>query len=89
MVSIKTLGLLLIGVFIGAVTVEILNKRKPKLMKKVRGQANKAVEASEKSIAKVREQANKVVEATEKSIANVKNNFVEGFTETSKPKSAS
>ena len=71
MVSIKTLGLLLIGVFVGAVTVEILNKRKPKLMKKVSDQANKAVEA------------------TEKSIANVKNNFMEGFTETSKPKSAS
>ena len=54
MVSIKTLGLLLIGVFIGAVTVEILNKRKPKLMKKVRDQANKAVEATEKSVTSVK-----------------------------------
>ena len=54
MLSLKTLGLLLVGVFVGAVTVEILNKRKPKLMKKVRDQANKAVEATEKSVTSVK-----------------------------------
>ncbi|MFC1556458.1 hypothetical protein ACFL5L_00565 [candidate division KSB1 bacterium] len=71
MLSIKTLGILLAGVFVGAVAVEILNKKKPKLMKKVKDQANKAVES------------------TEKSMKAMKDAFVEGFTETAKPKTAS
>ena len=71
MLSIKSLGLIIAGVFVGAVAVEILNKKRPKLMKKVR------------------ERANKTVEATEKSMTAIKNAFVEGFTETAKPKTAS
>jgi len=71
MLSIKSLGILLAGVFVGAVVVEILDKKKPKIMKKVRDQANKAVDA------------------TGKSMTAIKNAFVEGFTETAKPKTAS
>jgi len=71
MLSIKSLGILLAGVFVGAVVVEILGKKKPELIKKVR------------------DQANKTVEATGKSMTAIKNAFVEGFTETAKPKTSS
>jgi len=52
--SVKAIGILLIGVFVGAVAVEILNKKNPELMKKVRDQANKAVEATGKSITAIK-----------------------------------
>lgn len=71
MLSIKSLGILLAGVFVGAVVIEILGKKNPELIKKVRDQASKAVEA------------------TEKSMTSIKNAFVEGFTETAKPKTGS
>ena len=50
MLSIKGIGVLLIGVFVGAVTVEILNRKNPKLIKKVRDEANKTVKAAGKSL---------------------------------------
>jgi len=71
MLSIKGLGVLIVGVFVGAVAVEILNKKKPELIKNVR------------------DKANKTVQATGKSLTAMKNAFVEGFTETAKPKTAS
>jgi len=71
MLSVKTLGILIAGVFVGAVAVEILSKTKPELMKTIR------------------EKANKAVDATEKSLTAIKNAFVEGFTETAKPKTVS
>jgi len=71
MLSIKSLGILLAGVFVGAVVIEIVGKKKPELIKKVR------------------DQANKTVEATGKSMTAIKDAFVEGFTETAKPKTAS
>lgn len=71
MLSIKSLGLLIVGVFVGAVAVEILNKKKPELIKKIR------------------DKASKTVEATGKSITAMKDSFMEGFTETVKPKTTS
>ena len=71
MLNIKVLGVLIAGVFVGAVAVEILNKKKPELAKKVRDQANKAVES------------------TGKSLTAIKDAFMEGFTETAKPKTSS
>lgn len=71
MLSIKSLGLLIAGVFVGAIAVEILNRKKPELIKKIR------------------DKANKTVEATGKSITAMKDSFVEGFTETVKPKTTS
>jgi len=50
MLRVKTLGVLIAGVFVGAVAVEILNKKKPELIKKIRDKANKTVEAIGKSI---------------------------------------
>ena len=55
MLSIKSLGILLAGVFVGAVVIEILGKKKPELIKKVRDQANKAVEATEKSMKAIKD----------------------------------
>jgi len=50
MLTIKGIGVLIIGIFVGAVAVEILNRKNPKLIKKVRDEANKTVKAAGKSI---------------------------------------
>jgi len=50
MLTIKGLLTVILGVFIGAVAVEILNRKNPKLIKKVRDEANKTVKAAGKSI---------------------------------------
>ena len=50
MLTIKGIGVLIIGVFVGAVAVEILSKKNPELLKNIRNKANKAVEATGKSI---------------------------------------
>ena len=71
MLTLKGIGILLAGVFVGAVAVEILSKKSPKLMEKVR------------------EKANKAVETTGKSMTALKDAFVDGFTETAKPKTIS
>ncbi len=48
--AIKTLGVLLAGVFVGTVAIEILNKKNPEFMKKVWKKANNTVKASRKSL---------------------------------------
>ena len=50
MLSLKGIGILLAGVFVGAVAVEILSKKRPELMKKVRDKAKKTVDATGKSV---------------------------------------
>ncbi len=53
--SIKTLGVVIVGVFVGAVAVEILNKKSPEFMKKVRKKADNTVKASRKSLNAVKD----------------------------------
>ena len=53
--TIKTLGFVILGVFVGAVAIEILNKKKPDFMKKFREKANNTVKATGKSLNAVKE----------------------------------
>jgi hypothetical protein len=53
--TIKTIGVLLAGVFVGAVAVEILNKKSPEFMKKVRKKADNTAKASRKSLNAVKD----------------------------------
>ena len=55
LIDLKILGAILAGVFVGAVVVEILNKKNPKLIEDARGSATKAIEATKKSVTAVKD----------------------------------
>ena len=55
LIDLKLIGAILAGVFVGAVVVEILNKKNPKLIEDSRGCAIKAIEATKKSVTAVKD----------------------------------
>ena len=55
LVDLKLIAAILAGVFVGAVVVEILSKKNPKLIEDARGSATKAIEATKKSVTAVKD----------------------------------
>ena len=55
LIDLKILGAILAGVFVGAAAGEVINKKSPELVEQTRGNANKAIEATKKSLAAIRD----------------------------------
>ena len=55
LIDLKILGAILAGVFVGAAAVEVMNKKSPELVEKTRGNANKTIEATKKSITAIKD----------------------------------